>query len=164
MPNSKPQAPASLSLAIANNYRTQYHQAPPQIAQHHQSKQQQFEVSNRRPAIPQFNALPPIYQPTKIPFQPHLQTPSPVQIFYSGGGGGSSSNGRPNSSSPKLNNQPYVIVSGGSGAGSSAESHHNHRKHPHPPSGQLLQQQANENQHHNLLTSPEVIKPISPFG
>lgn len=166
----KPPHSPSLSLSIANNYRSQqYHQAPPP-----QQHQQQFEVVNRRP-ISVFQApqqLPPKYapsQPTKLPFGagPGHQSPSsPLQIFYGGGGGG----GR--TQSAKLNNQPYVILTG---AGASAEKqlywqqqqHHQHQHHRptaahHPGSVQL--EQANENQHHNLLTSPEVIKPINPFG
>lgn len=142
--------PSSLSLAIANNYRAQY--------QHQQ--------------IPPFNSLPSKYgpvHPTNIPqhaLHPQSAPPLPVQVFYGqpGQSGGGGSNGRP----PKLNNQPYVIVSGGGGG----PAHPNHRQHPqHPQShpGQQQQQQqlqfeqGNENQHHNLLTSPEVIKPINPF-
>lgn len=150
-----PPPPSSLSLAIANNYRAQY--------QHQQ--------------IPPFNSLPSKYgpvHPTNMPqhsLHPQSASPLPVQVFYGqpgqSGGGGGGSNGRP----PKLNNQPYVIVSGGGGGGGGNGAHPNHRQHPqHPQSHpgqqqqqQLLFEQGNENQHHNLLTSPEVIKPINPF-
>lgn len=145
-----PPPPSSLSLAIANNYRAQYQQ------------QQQ---------IPPFNSLPSKYgpvHPTNIPqhsLHPQSASPLPVQVFYGQpgqSGGGQGSNGRP----PKLNNQPYVIVSGGGGGGGGA--HPNHRQHPqhpqsHPGQQQLQFEQGNENPHHNLLTSPEVIKPINPF-